>query len=589
MPRRGSSYSSRSRGPRSVGRHRLDVVDAVRHLLDARPARSRNFAIGESGRSGASSWMHEPRPPTASIASRTPCSSLTSSCTHVHAEGRGVEGDRLVEVGHGDADVVDAGRACGYRDSATVRDDRVARRYASHELVPSSSPAPARPMGRLLGSLKDFSGADLGGVAIKAALERAGVAPEQVEYVIMGQVLQAGAGQIPARQAAVKAGIPMTVPALTDQQGLPVRPRRDRAGRPADPRRRVRHRRRRRHGVDDPGAAPAAEVRARACKYGDVDAGRPHGRTTACWDVFDHAGRWARSPRRATPSSASPARSRTRSPPARTSGPPRRGRTGSSTTRSCRSRSRSARATRSSFKDDEGIRADTTAESLAKLRPAFSKDGTITAGSSSQISDGAAAVVVMSKAKAEELGLTWLAEIGAHGVVAGPDSTLQSPAGQRDHEGAAPRRASARPTSTWSRSTRRSPRRHRVDARARHRRGQGQRQRRRDRARPPDRHVRRPDRAAPRARAAAPRRRHRRGRAVRRRRPGRRADPARAGSGLSRRWPRRRTSARWSSAPARVTPRAVARLISLVEDASPRCARRWPRWRRTPGAPRSSA
>ena len=74
---------------------------------------------------------------------------------------------------------------------------------------------------------------------------------------------------------------------------------------------------------------------------------------------------------------------------------------------------------------DEGVRGDTTAESLGKLRPAFSKDGTITAGSSSQISDGGAAVVVMSKAKAEELGLTWLAEIGAHGMVAGPDSSLQ--------------------------------------------------------------------------------------------------------------------------------------------------------------------
>src|SRR5882757_9102137 len=71
------------------------------------------------------------------------------------------------------------------------------------------------PMGRLLGSLKDFSGAQLGGVAIKAALERAGVSPEQVQYVIMGQVLTAGAGQIPARQAAVNAGIPMDVPALT--------------------------------------------------------------------------------------------------------------------------------------------------------------------------------------------------------------------------------------------------------------------------------------------------------------------------------------------------------------------------------------
>ena len=78
------------------------------------------------------------------------------------------------------------------------------------------------------------------------------------------------------------------------------------------------------------------------------------------------------------------------------------------------------------FSQDEGIRADTTVESLAKLRPAFGKDGTITAGSASQISDGAAAVVVMSRAKAEELGLTWLAEIGAHGNVAGPDNSLQS-------------------------------------------------------------------------------------------------------------------------------------------------------------------
>ena len=78
------------------------------------------------------------------------------------------------------------------------------------------------------------------------------------------------------------------------------------------------------------------------------------------------------------------------------------------------------------FTEDEGIRADTTAESLAGLKPAFRKDGTITAGSASPISDGAAAVVVMSKDKAKELGLTWLVEIGAHGIVAGPDSTLQS-------------------------------------------------------------------------------------------------------------------------------------------------------------------
>ena len=92
------------------------------------------------------------------------------------------------------------------------------------------------PMGRLLGSLKDFSGSDLGGVAIKGALEKAGVAPEQVEYVIMGQVLQAGAGQIPARQAAHAAGIPMTVPALTINKVCLSGHQRHRHGRPADPR-----------------------------------------------------------------------------------------------------------------------------------------------------------------------------------------------------------------------------------------------------------------------------------------------------------------------------------------------------------------
>ena len=93
------------------------------------------------------------------------------------------------------------------------------------------------PMGRMSGSLKGFSGSDLGGFAIKGALEKAGVAPEDVDYVIMGQVLTAGEGQIPARQAATKGGIPMTVPGAHHQQGLPVRHRRHRARRPADPRR----------------------------------------------------------------------------------------------------------------------------------------------------------------------------------------------------------------------------------------------------------------------------------------------------------------------------------------------------------------
>ena len=91
------------------------------------------------------------------------------------------------------------------------------------------------PVGKLMGSLKDFSGSDLGAVAIAGALEKAGVDASAVEYVIMGQVLTAGAGQMPARQAAVAAGIGWDVPSLTHQQDVPVRHRCDRAGRSADP------------------------------------------------------------------------------------------------------------------------------------------------------------------------------------------------------------------------------------------------------------------------------------------------------------------------------------------------------------------
>ncbi len=108
------------------------------------------------------------------------------------------------------------------------------------------------------------------------------------------------------------------------------------------------------------------------------------------------------------------------------------------------------------FTDDEGIRADTTTDSLSKLKPAFAKDGTITAGTASQISDGACAVVVMSAAKAAELGLTPLAEIGAHGMVAGPDATLQSQP-SRAIAKACEREGIDRRTSTWSSSTRPSP------------------------------------------------------------------------------------------------------------------------------------
>ena len=158
--------------------------------------------------------------------------------------------------------------------------------------------------------------------------------------------------------------------------------------------------------------------------------------------------------------------------------------------------------------EDEGVRTGTTVEALAKLKPAFGADGTVTAGSASQISDGAAAVIVMSRAKAEELGAPILAEIGAHGVVAGPDPSLLSQPSKAitkalGREGSAPlRRCSV------SRSTRRSPSVALQSMRdLGDRTGRGERQRRGDRDGPPGRRLRRPHRPAPRARARAPWRR----------------------------------------------------------------------------------
>ena len=280
------------------------------------------------------------------------------------------------------------------------------------------------PMGRLLGSLKGFSGADLGGVAIKGALERAGVSGDQVDYVIMGQVLTAGAGQIPARQAAVKAGIPMTVPALTINKvclsGIDAIALADQLIRAGEFEIVVAG------GQESMTNAPHLLEKSReGFKYGDV-AMRDHMAFDGLWDAFTDQAMGLLT-EAANVGDAEFSREE-------------------QDAFSARSHQLAARAWKDGvfddevvpvsipqrkgepleFRTDEGIRADTTTESLGRLRPAFSKDGTITAGSASQISDGAAAVVVMSKAKAQELGLTWLAEIGAHGVVAGPDSTLQS-------------------------------------------------------------------------------------------------------------------------------------------------------------------
>lgn len=279
------------------------------------------------------------------------------------------------------------------------------------------------PMGRLLGSLRSFSAAELGAVAIKAALDRAGVGGEQVQYVIMGQVLQAGAGQIPARQAAVKAGIPMDVPALTINKvclsGLDAIALADQLIRAGEFDIVVAG------GQESMTNAPHLLPKSReGFKYGAIqmlDAMAHDGLT----DAFENIAMGESTEKHNTRLGIGRAEqdeiaalSHQRAAAAQKNGlfeaeitpvqiPQRKGEP-------------------VLFAQDEGIRPETTAESLGRLRPAFSKEGTITAGTSSQISDGAAAVVVMSRAKAEELGLEWIAEIGAHGNVAGPDNSLQS-------------------------------------------------------------------------------------------------------------------------------------------------------------------
>ncbi|MBM7365411.1 acetyl-CoA C-acetyltransferase [Gordonia hydrophobica] len=275
------------------------------------------------------------------------------------------------------------------------------------------------PVGRLSGALSRFSGADLGGIAIRAALSKAGVDADQVGYVIMGQVLTAGAGQIPARQAAVAAGIGMQVPALTvnkvclsgidaimladhlitagaadmvvagGQESMSQAPHLlpgSRTGFKYGDTPLVDHLA---HDglhdafTDQPMGALTEDANSCSREDQDAFAAQSHHRAAAAWDagIFDDE---------VVPIEIALPKGKTQT------------------------------VTR-----DEGVRSDTTVETLGRLRPAFRSDGTITAGNASAINDGAAAVVLTSKETAQRLGLTWLAEIGAHGVVAGPDSTLQ--------------------------------------------------------------------------------------------------------------------------------------------------------------------
>lgn len=274
-----------------------------------------------------------------------------------------------------------------------------------------------------MGSLKDFSASELGAIAIKGALEKANVPASLVEYVIMGQVLTAGAGQMPARQAAVAAGIGWDVPALTINKmclsGIDAIALADQLIRAREFDVVVAG------GQESMTKAPHLLMNSRSgYKYGDVTV-LDHMAYDGLHDVFTDQ------PMGALTEQRNDVDMFTRS---------------EQDEYAAASHQKAAAAWKDGvfadevipvnipqrtgdplqFTEDEGIRANTTAAALAGLKPAFRGDGTITAGSASQISDGAAAVVVMNQEKAQELGLTWLAEIGAHGVVAGPDSTLQS-------------------------------------------------------------------------------------------------------------------------------------------------------------------
>jgi acetyl-CoA C-acetyltransferase len=278
------------------------------------------------------------------------------------------------------------------------------------------------PIGRLLGGLSALTAAELGGVAIAAALERAAVPAADVEYVILGQVLTAGAGQLPARQAAVAGGISMNVPSTTVSKvclsGIQAVILADQFIRTGDLDVVVAG------GMESMSLAPHLLKGSRTgTKFGEITMA-DHMAIDGLEDAFTTEAMGLLTEKRndADPVSraaqdAFAARSHRLAAAAWDAGvfaeevvdvavPQRRGEP-------------------IVVSRDEGIRADTTVETLAKLPGAFRKDGSVTAGNASPISDGACAMVIMDKDRATELGIEWLAEVGAHGMVAGPDSSLQ--------------------------------------------------------------------------------------------------------------------------------------------------------------------
>ena len=277
------------------------------------------------------------------------------------------------------------------------------------------------PIGKLSGALASFSAMELGGFAIAEALKRAGLTPDQVDYVLMGQVLQAGQGQITARQAAVHGGIPMTVPANTINKvclsGLHAIYLADQMIRAGDADIVVAG------GMESMTQAPYLLPGARAgYRIGDaavVDSMMYDGLT----DAFDHIAMGLSTERHNEKTKISRERQDAFAAASheKAAAAAKDGRLGEEIVPV----SVPQRKGDPLLVDvDEGVRPGTTVESLAGLKPAFDKNGTITAGNASQISDGGAAVIVMSAAKAKELGISPLGQIIGYGMVAGPDNSL---------------------------------------------------------------------------------------------------------------------------------------------------------------------
>jgi len=278
------------------------------------------------------------------------------------------------------------------------------------------------PIGKLLGALASVDAVTLGAIAVREALRRAGISPEDVDAVVLGQVIQAGAGPNPARQAAVAGGIPMTVPAITVNKlclsglaSVAIADAMIRSGQ---------------HevvvvgGMESMTGAPHLLSGSRqGWKYGDVKTQDSLDRD-ALVCAFDAISMGAATEQYQKPhgltredQDAWAERSHMRAAEAQKSGAFAE----EIVAVTIRSRGGDIEVT-----EDEGIRSATTMESLGRLRPAFEVDGTITAGNASQLSDGACALVVVSKEWAQQRGLSWIAEIGAHSEVAGPDPSLVS-------------------------------------------------------------------------------------------------------------------------------------------------------------------